>query len=475
MTSLRLSAGRASVVSMLALAMFADRSCESEYPCRGREVEWEWVARGGWLSSDNRIHYTVRLDPDVPVHVRGAVDLAVQGWNKHLETSNIILDLAAADDITSKTDLFIIRRDNEALDGNCAKFHSGRLPSERKIARSPQAICYSISKYESWITSSRNHNDGAVVMAHELGHFLGLDDAASFAVGTIMAQGYPPCQDYAKNSKTRLPTSIDARSAGICISRHHSRFSPMKISTAGHTGLTTGLIFSLLSLSYAQGVTGHETVTVKPTSDWDLAREGMQLARMRIPDAAQYVKGEYILELAPSDELVAKNLVSLSKDSGLIVVARLREGESFLTKDGMSISTAYQADVSDVIKGQSNPATVKNVTLKNPWTIKIILPGGKIQLGSGKSAEVRIRDRKPVAKGETYVFFLQHVEQVWPASLIDHSVTSGYVPRLGWQGIFQLTGRGVKPRGREISPVPKEYANTPNKEFIQLIRNAVSN
>lgn len=454
---------------MLVVATAATRSCEGEYPCRGQEVEWEWVSKGGWVSPDNRLHFTVRVNPDVPYHVRGAVALAVKGWNEHLE--NIILDMPAADDWTRPTDLWIVKVDNEALDGNCAKFHSGRLPHERKIASGPQAICYSKMHYESWITSTMAYYDAAVVMAHEIGHFLGLDDADISAVGTIMAQGHTSCRYYAVNARTRLPTREDARNAGVCVANHRLRQPPMTTPTKVQAGLTTGLIFSVLSLSFTPSIIAQEPIgKVKPQPDWEIARQRMQLALMPIPEAAKYVKGEYVVELAPADGLVADSLRSLTKDSGLIVVARMREGKSFLTKDGMSISTSYEADVSEVIKGPAGGP--KPVT---PWTIKIILPGGRIQLGGGRVAEVRIRNRKPVEKGENYVFFLQRVEQVWPESLIDQDVQSGYVPKLGWQGLFQLTGHGIKPRGHEISPVPKEFAKTPNKEFIQLVRNAASN
>ena len=105
--------------------------------------------------------------------------------------------------------------------------------------------------------------------------------------------------------------------------------------------------------------------------------------------------------------------------------------------------------------------------------ISVIMPGGKITVGDGITAEMRYRNKKPLAVGDRCVFFLQRVEKAWPASPISDRVRAAYVPRLGSQGVFRLTADGVKPEGSRVSPLFIAFANTPNTEFVGRVRAAV--
>jgi hypothetical protein len=165
---------------------------------------------------------------------------------------------------------------------------------------------------------------------------------------------------------------------------------------------------------------------------------------------------------------VARNLASLAAESELVVVGSVAGGVSFLSPDERMISTAYQVKVVEAPKG-----AFVNFGSVTGQVITVILPGGKFALGDGVTAELRVKSQTRLAAGDTCVFFLEPVEKAWPPSLITDRARSGYVPRLGAQGVFRLTPEGVKPEGSQGSPLYIAFANTPSSEFVGRVRAAV--
>jgi hypothetical protein len=133
----------------------------------------------------------------------------------------------------------------------------------------------------------------------------------------------------------------------------------------------------------------------------------------------------------------------------------------------LTIATVYQADVLEFIKGP-DPLPSK------PWLIDIVVPGGKVQLPDGRSAEVRIREQKPLVTGEKYVIFLQRANDSDSALPALATLGAKYVPRLGAQGVFEVNGLdAVKPLGDEISPALRKFRDVPSREFVRNIKDAL--
>lgn len=197
------------------------------------------------------------------------------------------------------------------------------------------------------------------------------------------------------------------------------------------------------------------------------AQRRMLLARMPIPDAARLAGGDYVVEQTIFEELVPRNLASLASESDIVVVGRVAGSVAFLSADERMISTAYQVRVEEAPKD-----ALINFGSATGQLVTVIMPGGKVEIGNGITAEVRLRGKPGLNAGDTCVFFLQRVEKAWPASMISARTRAAYVPRLGAQGVFQLTADGVKPHGQQ-SPLVLAFAHTPNGDFLSRVRAAV--
>lgn len=440
------------------LLVLSTRHCKSdtsEYLDRGKEVEEEWVAEGGNLSAEGQISFKIGMHPEIPEKVREAARTAVKQWNMHSKLSNIVLELDESARELDEADLWILREENSTFSGSCAKFHTPLKPPSNR-----GGILYNVAGYESW--AKRDSKYASVVIAHEIGHFFGLANATPLT-RTIMAAGYDTgvgsCEEFALNALVKSPTEEDARNAGKAVWKHHKKFSSKvrpknstpEVVPAKSICMTAGLIFSLLTLVPAP-VAAQNVIDLGPTP---------------IPDAARHFNGNYVMELSPADEFVARSLRGLVKDTGLIVIARLLQATPHLSKDKLTIATVYQAKVLEFIKGPKQFPS-------KPWLINIIVPGGKIQLPDGRSAEVRIREQKPLATGAKYVFFLQDANEADPALPAEPAPGAKYVPRLGAQGVFEVSELDVmKPRGDEISPALREFRDIPSRQFVSKIQDAL--
>jgi hypothetical protein len=240
--------------------------------------------------------------------------------------------------------------------------------------------------------------------------------------------------------------------------------------------MKTSSLSSLSAIGLAVCFCGLSAAQAQPPVSDDAARaiqgrreaqRRLMLARMPIPEAARLHGGDYVVEQTVFEELVARNLVSLAADSELVVVGRVAGGVSFLSPDERMISTTYQVQVVEAPKD-----AFVNFGSATGQVISVIMPGGKITVGDGITAEMRYRNRKPLAVGDTCAFFLQRVEKAWPASQMSDRTRSAYVPRLGSQGVFRLTADGVKPEGSSVSPLFIAFATTPNTEFVGRVRAA---
>lgn len=182
--------------------------------CRS-DAASERMATGGWVAPDGRVHYTIGLDPDVPDGVRTAVVRATEDWNKLRETTNVVLDVAPKNVAPNNASQPSRRVDLIVRPSSVPKEHCGCA----SIKTGESVIYYSIRDYGDWVASHQHPHAAPVVMSHEIGHFLGLDDTAT-VMNSIMAPGELSCEGYARNPRVPWPTKEDGKLVGACVRKH---------------------------------------------------------------------------------------------------------------------------------------------------------------------------------------------------------------------------------------------------------------
>jgi hypothetical protein len=189
----------------LASIVFGTGASLRAQQCRAEAVS-ERLATGGQRGADGKVYYTIRFESTVKPGVRNAVQGAARLWNGVSKTTNAML--VVVPDTTIDADV-TIRGAKDFLDHRgCASFKTGT-----------SIIYYSIDDYADWVDSDQEPRGAAVIMAHELGHFLGLEEANP-AVNSIVAQHDGSCRSYAASPRVREPTPSDAKVVGECIKRH---------------------------------------------------------------------------------------------------------------------------------------------------------------------------------------------------------------------------------------------------------------
>ncbi|HYX71186.1 MAG TPA: hypothetical protein VE732_00325, partial [Nitrososphaera sp.] len=118
------------------------------------------------------------------------------------------------------------------------------------------------------------------------------------------------------------------------------------------------------------------------------------------------------------------------------------------------ITTEYQINVNEVIKGNLLPDEKLNLSL----------PGGTVVFEDGTSAEIKTPGFEGLENGKTYVFFLSTKK----------GAAYSFVATGGVQGLFELPAdkSGVKPKGHDSDLVQK-YKDRAVGDFLEEIRAAV--
>lgn len=129
---------------------------------------------------------------------------------------------------------------------------------------------------------------------------------------------------------------------------------------------------------------------------------------------------------------------ALARDSAAVVVGSVNSKTSqLLAPAAKLVVTDFQITVRDALKG----------TLEPGQAIRIRTPGGRVDFGDGKFAEVKMPDFwKYPEVGKLYVFFLE-------------SRTDGsFVLRGGPQGLFEITPAGsINPQVRTEDKLMQNY------------------
>lgn len=155
--------------------------------------------------TDGKIHVTYSFsEASVPSNSKLAIENALAQWNNKSSSTGVFFDPAPAG---SSGDLEFKRSDNPDDNGGCAQYK----PATARVYYGTD-----------WETRAASLTAGAFVMAHEIGHYLGLDEAGVNPTNaTVMnnLQAFPnasvACQSGTAPTTTVQPA--DATKSGSCL------------------------------------------------------------------------------------------------------------------------------------------------------------------------------------------------------------------------------------------------------------------
>ena len=154
--------------------------------------------------SDGKIHITYSFsESNLSTTSKAAFDNAIGQWNSKSGSTGVFFDPAPAG---SSGDVEFKRSTDPADTGGCAAYR----PATTRVYYGAE-----------WETRAANVTDGATVIAHELGHFLGLDEAGvnpanpTIMNNPVVPPGGNPCLNGTVTTKT--VQASDATKSGSCI------------------------------------------------------------------------------------------------------------------------------------------------------------------------------------------------------------------------------------------------------------------
>lgn len=209
------------------------------------------------------------------------------------------------------------------------------------------------------------------------------------------------------------------------------------------------ICLSLLVIGLVRGVHSQGTQNSAEAQERAII-EAMRRGGLR--EAAR-IKGHYVGSINTSHWL-KYDLESLTKNSAAVIIGKPLSSASRLSPDGELITSEYQVNINEVLKGNLTPNEKVNLSL----------PGGVVVFEDGTSAEIKTPDSERMENGRTYILFLSPKK-----GTADSFVMTG-----GAQGLFELPAdkSGVKPKGHRVDLVQK-YKNQPAEEFLEEIRAAI--
>ena len=161
--------------------------------CVGSSVTWN-VPGTGYDGVDGKRHYRIHVDEGTlssQYFADAVVDAtlaSINQWNAKSHLTNVVLEYTTD---YGSADLKIGQVDDPFYSGDCAKTWFN-LDSEELII---------VSELFAWDTAD-NINDGAAILNHEIGHFLGLDDippgSGSSSVMQQVSTPVPDCEGTAR-------------------------------------------------------------------------------------------------------------------------------------------------------------------------------------------------------------------------------------------------------------------------------------
>lgn len=183
-------------------------------------------------------------------------------------------------------------------------------------------------------------------------------------------------------------------------------------------------------------------------------RRAVDAARQGGLREAAKVKGSFVVTDYAKAGGVYSGLEALASHSDTVIVGTPARNVCEVTPDGRYITTNYEVVAQDVFKGN----------IRKRDTVKVSLPGGRVQFEDGTFAEVRVPDFRKMEDGRTYVLFL-----------VEQKNNPGYFQVVGGpQGLFELSPDNVtvKSHGRPIDLVAQKYKDKGQQDFLKEVREA---
>jgi hypothetical protein len=174
------------------------------------------------------------------------------------------------------------------------------------------------------------------------------------------------------------------------------------------------------------------------------------LRRGGLREAAK-LKGHYIDDFDPNWDFGLFDIESLTKNSAAIVVGLpIKKLGGRLSSSGQVILTDYEVLVQETMKG----------AITSGSTIKVSLPGGRVEFEDGTSAELRTPEFEHVKTSSTYTFFLTETD-----THDEYTLTGGP------QGLIELVNDSTaKSHGRSTDPVAQENNGRDKDSFLSDVR-----
>lgn len=197
----------------------------------------------------------------------------------------------------------------------------------------------------------------------------------------------------------------------------------------------------------------------------EAARRRLDIARMRsLRAAAQATNGLYVVRFdVVCNWAPATTLESLARRSPVVVVGVVRSSQSVLSTDESFIHTVHEIEVAEGLSGG----------LSRGATIKVTMPGGRVDFGGGLAAEVRARG-EPIAADLPYLFFLRPVEPQALASYRNAIELDAFQPAIEpFGGVYRLTSRVESLAGLD-DPLRPAYEGILPPLFLAAVRQAVA-
>lgn len=163
------------------------------------------------------------------------------------------------------------------------------------------------------------------------------------------------------------------------------------------------------------------------------------------------LKGEIVADI-PANSHVKFDLDTITKKSAAVVIGTAVSNVCRLSPDGQQITTDYQVQVQEVLKGKGVHA----------GAIEVSLPGGRMVFEDGTSAQVNTPGFRRMENGKTYVLFLSERAP----GRKSYAVTGGP------QGIFEIVddGASVRPYGNARDLIAQKYKD--EKEARNFLKDA---
>lgn len=215
--------------------------------------------------------------------------------------------------------------------------------------------------------------------------------------------------------------------------------------------ILTGLLCTLLLISImsliGRGIRQSEAQE-NAVKDQAAIRDALRHGGLR--EAAK-LKRHYIEDFDPHWDFGLFDIESLTKNCAAIVVGLPSKNlGGRLSGGGQVILTDYEVVVQETIKGTPTPGS----------TIKVSLPGGRVEFEDGTSAELRTPEFEQVKTFGTYTFFLSETNNP------DEYTLTG-----GPQGLVELVNDATaKSHGRSTDPVAKQNNGRDKDSFLRDVR-----